>query len=95
MPELPNAACRDPQVADLFTGRIVGRSNNLEAAKRVCGSCWDRRDCLAWGLEHEVSGIWGGHAFTGLRALREEFGIPLQLITLAASGYGELWGSRS
>lgn len=37
------------------------RRNNIETAKRLCGECAVRANCLASALENnEVHGIWGG-----------------------------------
>lgn len=80
MPALANPACREPANAPLFVLRNGGGGHAARAAE-VCNACWDRPECLAWGLEHERSGVWGGHGVTGLTRLRREFGIPLREIT--------------
>ena len=36
------------------------RGQSPKRAKRICASCQVREDCLAWALEHEGFGIWGG-----------------------------------
>jgi hypothetical protein len=80
MPPLANAACRDPQTAHLFATR-VGGARIAERAAAVCNGCWDRPECLAWGIDHENSGIWGGHGSSGLKRLRQQFGVTLHEIT--------------
>lgn len=35
------------------------RAHALDA-KRVCARCPVIEDCLAWALEHEEHGVWGG-----------------------------------
>jgi WhiB family redox-sensing transcriptional regulator len=42
------------------------------AAKRVCGGCPVRTQCLRWALDHGVSaGIWGGTTDEERRLLRQ------------------------
>lgn len=78
MPALKDAACRLPENRARFN-HVKGPGAQL--AIRVCRTCWDRPDCLAWALEYEDSGIWGGYGPTGLRQLRTEFGIAYQELT--------------
>lgn len=78
MPDFPNAACREPGAEVHFYGRAGG---GIASALRYCNRCWDRPECLAWGLEHETSGVWGGHSGSGLRAMRKDFGISVHVIT--------------
>lgn len=66
----------------------------LKPTTVLCGTCWDRPECLAWALEHEDTGIWGGHTPTGLNRLRAEFGIRLDTIYASASGYAVRGTSR-
>jgi len=47
-----------------------------EPSPSVCGRCWDRPECLAWALESESSGFWGGHTGPARALLRLKFGIP-------------------
>lgn len=52
---------------------------NRVPTKALCWTCWDRPECLAWGLEHEPNtGIWGGHDAKSRAQLRAKFGIELQ-----------------
>lgn len=87
MPVLANAACRDPQIAPLFEELRGSRGNDAKAA---CNRCWDRPECLAWGLEHEETGVWGSHGPQGLRRLRKQFGIPLHGITAVSGERAEM-----
>lgn len=75
-PELPRAACRSPEAAAHF--HQAGRAHG--AAKRVCNRCPERPECLAWGLEHEKYGIWGGHGPDSRDEIRKRFGITLEEI---------------
>ncbi|PGH48027.1 MULTISPECIES: WhiB family transcriptional regulator [Streptomyces] len=44
-------------------------------AKRVCGACPERAECLAYALEHdERFGVWGGLSEGERRRLRKERG---------------------
>lgn len=52
-----------------------------EPTEALCERCWDRPECLVWGLEHEGSGLWGGHTAGSRRQMRIDFGIRLQPIT--------------
>ena len=79
MPKLPNAACRAPANAHRFR-RPMGPA--AAKAQEICAVCWDRPDCLAWALEYENSGVWGGHGPTGLGTLRREFGIRLATLPI-------------
>lgn len=53
-----DAACkgRDP---DLWFPLTSGPGTGLEA-REVCAVCPVRVACLAWAMEHEPEGIWGG-----------------------------------
>jgi hypothetical protein len=53
---------------------------HTEPTKALCRSCYDRPECLAWSLDHEESGLWGGHTAAERRQLREQFGIQLRPI---------------
>lgn len=61
VPELPawqaRAGCRDTDPEAFFPE--VGGS--AQPAKRICGRCEVRGECLAYALEHdERFGVWGG-----------------------------------
>jgi hypothetical protein len=66
---MSRGACRD-QPTDLF---FPSKGQPTAPAKRICGTCAVRAECLAYSLETEAEGIWGGTA-TGerqkLRALK-------------------------
>ena len=51
------ALCAETDPDEFFPDK----GSNPRAAKRVCGSCEVRAECLAYALEHgERFGIWGG-----------------------------------
>ena len=53
---------------------------HTEPTKALCERCHDRPECLAWGLDHEATGLWGGHTAYERRQLRSRFGIQIQPI---------------
>lgn len=60
---LLNAACRNLPEADAIFFPPPG--NGHARARKVCGGCLDRDECLAIALSYEVPGedrygIWGG-----------------------------------
>lgn len=37
-----------------------GRGQSTAPAKAICGRCLVRSECLAYALEHDLQGVWGG-----------------------------------
>jgi len=72
-PRLENAACRAPKAAAVFAAE-----RDAAAMKAVCETCWDRPECLAWALERERDGFWGGHDPHERAQVRRRFGIALR-----------------
>ena len=35
-------------------------SYEIRTAKKLCGSCTHKSECLEWGISNEAFGIWGG-----------------------------------
>jgi WhiB family redox-sensing transcriptional regulator len=66
------AACRDADPELFFPEGTMGPA--IEAAtgaKRICGSCPVRRQCLEWALRHGADfGVWGGRTEDERRAPR-------------------------
>lgn len=77
-PRLEHAACRGRE--DLYL-KDSPRAPDYELMRKICGTCWDRPECLAWALEREERGYWGGHTPASRRQLRAKYGIELQPIT--------------
>lgn len=50
---------------------------NSAEARRICFSCEKQIPCLAYGLQNELWGIWGGYTERERKSLRRKFGIPL------------------
>lgn len=60
-----NCATTDP---DLFT---LDKGDSSVPAKRICGRCEVRAQCLQWALDtDQETGIWGGLSAQERRALR-------------------------
>jgi hypothetical protein len=52
------------------------QQNSLRA-RRICSGCEKRIPCLAYGLQNEQFGIWGGYTERQRKSLRRKFGIQL------------------
>ena len=50
---------------------------NSARAKKICFSCHAQMECLAYGLQNELWGIWGGYTERERKSLRRRFGIKL------------------
>lgn len=48
-----------------------------ELAKKICNTCERQIPCLAYGLQNERWGIWGGYTERERKSLRRKFGIRL------------------
>lgn len=49
------------------------RGSGTIAAKRICGQCFVREQCLEWALDHaETWGIWGGLSERERRRVRRD-----------------------
>jgi hypothetical protein len=51
---------------------------NRKPTKALCLRCFNRPECLTWGLEHDEPGLWGGHDTAERNKLRDQFGITPQ-----------------
>ena len=49
-----------------------------ELAKKICGNCLHKDECLEWGLHREYYGIWGGATENERRALRRKLNIRVK-----------------
>ena len=55
-----------------------GKGESSREAKRVCGECAVRAECLLYALTHDVGfGIWGGLSEKERRRLRRGRQLPL------------------
>lgn len=55
-PELPGALCAEIAGDFWFPEPLEG----WREAVAMCGACPARVACLAWAIEHQPLGIWGG-----------------------------------
>jgi len=57
------ANCRGTDTPSWFPekGRVTGE--HLGILQRICNACEIRDRCLAWALEREERGFWGGQYF--------------------------------
>ena len=63
-----HGACRgaDP---DVF---FPTKNRTAHAAKRICAVCEVRAECLAYALDNEPLGVWGGMSPRERRTLRKQ-----------------------
>jgi len=60
------------------SGEVIRKAQkNSIAAKQICATCQNQMECLAYGLQHEVWGIWGGYTERERKSLRRKFKITL------------------
>lgn len=58
---------------------ISSPCKDAKAARELCQSCRVYAPCLAWALEREGAGFWGGTSVGERVALRKRFGIKVDL----------------
>lgn len=63
-----NAPCAETDPESFFPE--PGRIDQNREAKKVCGSCAYKVECLEWALEGNEDGIWGGTTERERRALK-------------------------
>lgn len=68
VPVWPEAACRGSGL-DWFPSRHDLRAE--AAAINVCRTCPHQVECLAWAVEHDECGIWGGVTERERRRVRD------------------------
>jgi WhiB family redox-sensing transcriptional regulator len=69
------SSCRDSN-PDLFfpVGSTGTAIEQIEAAKRVCGSCLAQTECLEFALAtNQEAGVWGGTTEEERRKLRKDW----------------------
>lgn len=67
------ASCKDHPDPDIFfpIGNTGPALDQIEAAKKVCGTCGVREECLEWALStRQDSGVWGGLSEDERKAIR-------------------------
>jgi len=59
--EKGRAACTDMEIDTFFPEKEdIDYRRNVQAAKKICGTCPYSSECLEWALKYEQHGIWGG-----------------------------------
>jgi hypothetical protein len=73
LPELwrQDAACKGYPV-DWWYPEKGGEHETGARARRICGACPVRQECLDQGIAHNEPGIWGGLSIKERRRLRQE-----------------------
>ncbi|WP_285774588.1 WhiB family transcriptional regulator [Microtetraspora sp. NBRC 13810] len=70
---IEKAACRDLDPEIFFPIGAAPAVSQLRQARRICGACSVRGQCLRYALETgQQAGIWGGATEGERRAMREE-----------------------
>lgn len=83
-PPLQFAACRGRE--DLFLASHL-KQPAVKERQKLCDHCFERPTCLAWALQHEEYGFWGGHDAKARTRLRERYGIVLRHLAAAYDRY--------
>lgn len=65
-PWMADAVCRETD-PDLWFPEL---GSTAKAAKRICGRCPVAAECLAYAIEHQEMGIWGGTSEKQRRRIR-------------------------
>jgi WhiB family redox-sensing transcriptional regulator len=59
--EKGKASCTDMEIDTFFPEKEdIDYRRNVQAAKKICGTCPYSSECLEWALKYEHHGIWGG-----------------------------------
>lgn len=84
-----NCVGTDPEV--WFEG---DSHNNYGIQDRICRWCEIKTQCLAWALENEEEGFWGGQYFTGRSNWQEDNRVGIGSVYAGDNGAGmfEVWG---
>ncbi|MDQ3756508.1 MAG: WhiB family transcriptional regulator [Actinomycetota bacterium] len=53
---MADGLCREYPEVEFFPEQ----GGDARPAKTVCGRCVVRDECLAWAVEHDERGVWGG-----------------------------------
>ena len=77
MPKFKNPINCDGIPVDAFfpEWQTEGAIQQTALAKKVCGNCLARQECLDYALGHSVLGVWGGTTENERRVLRRKLNI--------------------
>jgi WhiB family redox-sensing transcriptional regulator len=69
---MDEAVCRGAADPELFfpVSEVGPGTRQVNEAKAVCARCPVRPDCLAFALEQDLDGVWGGTTEEERRAMR-------------------------
>lgn len=63
-----DAECAKPENLDKLDNFFANKPAQQWEAKKICGACPVREQCLQWALDNkQVWGIWGGLDYTQIR----------------------------
>lgn len=74
-PEFSEARCADRSITpdpDIFNPDYEDPHKGLKeaAAKKICGECVHKIDCMLYALDKRESGVWGGTSERQRRRMR-------------------------
>ncbi|GAA5070701.1 WhiB family transcriptional regulator [Thermocatellispora tengchongensis] len=70
---IARGACRDHDPEIFFPIGLIPAPGQLETARRICGGCRVRAECLDYALTTgQAAGIWAGTTEPERRAMRGE-----------------------
>lgn len=75
-PEFAEARCADRSVTpdpDIFNPDPEDpyARDKIEAAKKICGECAHKIECMLYALDKKESGVWGGTSERQRRRMRQ------------------------
>ena len=77
-PDFSDALCKEIGVEFFYPEEDV---SFVSLAKKICSNCPVINECLQWGIEHEVHGIWGGTVPRTRQMMRRTMGITVDQIS--------------
>lgn len=75
------ASCWGIETDFFFPDRNDIQEEHLKA-KKICGGCVVKQECLTYALHYRVSGIWGGTSTKQREKIRKELKIKARPITI-------------
>ena len=75
-----------PHETELPNGKVISKYRDIATAKKICGECPLKFDCLEYALGTHEIGIWGGTTESQREILRRN-----QKITVTRRRSPDLW----
>lgn len=66
------AVCAGEPAETFYPDDKATAKRQVADARELCGWCPVREQCLAWAIEYDESGVWGGTTEVERRAMRRE-----------------------